>query len=69
MGKEWVLSSADAVALRVEGSLSRGAIVLLHDAELNTGSARRVVDALPHIAATLDERNWSASTLGELMSL
>ncbi len=69
MGKEWVESSAAAVARRVESSLSPGAIVLLHDAEINAGSAGRVVEALPHIATTLDEQGWSASTLGELMSL
>ena len=69
MGREWVESSADAVARRVERSISRGAIVLLHDAEINAGSAGRVIDALPHIATTLDEQGWSASTLGELLLL
>ncbi|MGZ4805497.1 MAG: polysaccharide deacetylase family protein [Ilumatobacteraceae bacterium] len=69
MGKEWVEPSAAAVARRVETSLCPGAIVLLHDAEINAGSAGRVIDALPHLASTLDARRWSASTLGELMSL
>ena len=68
MGKEWVEPSAAAVARRVETSLSPGAIVLLHDAEINAGSAGRVIDALPHIASTLHEQGWSTATLGELMS-
>ena len=69
MGREWVEPSASAVALRVERSLSRGAIVLLHDAEINPGSTERVTEALPRIATALGENGWSAVPLGELMSV
>jgi len=61
--------SAAAVAQRVERSLSRGAIVLLHDAEINPGSTERVTEALPRIATALGENGWSAVPLGELMSV
>ena len=67
MGKEWAERSADAVARRVESSLSGGAIVLLHDVEINAGSARRVIDALPRIADTLDGLGWFAGTLREVI--
>jgi peptidoglycan-N-acetylglucosamine deacetylase len=69
MGKEWVEPSASAVANRVERSLSRGAIVLLHDAEINVGSTERVTEALPNIATALAQQGWSATTLGDLMSV
>jgi peptidoglycan/xylan/chitin deacetylase (PgdA/CDA1 family) len=69
MGKEWVEPSASSVASRVERSLSRGAIVLLHDAEINHGSTQRVTEALPHIATAISRLGWSVATLGELMSV
>ena len=69
MGKEWVEPTASAVAHHVVRSLSRGAIVLLHDPEINAGSNQRVTEALPHIATAVAKRGWSTMTLGELMSV
>jgi peptidoglycan/xylan/chitin deacetylase (PgdA/CDA1 family) len=68
MGKEWVEPSADRVAARVERSLTEGAVVLLHDSEINPGSANRVVESLSSIHAALSVRGWLAVPLGELLS-
>ena len=68
MGREWVEPTAAAVAARVRRSLSPGAVVLLHDAEINTGSSSRVVAALEPITAAIAARGWDAVPLGELLS-
>jgi len=69
-GREWAAPDAAAVAARVVGSLSPGAIVLLHDTDILNppGSTRRVVEALGPIAEALDARHLRAVRLDELVA-
>jgi peptidoglycan/xylan/chitin deacetylase (PgdA/CDA1 family) len=67
MGGEWRAPTSRAVAARLTRAIVPGGIVLLHDAEINPGSARRVHDALPMLADSLSERGWCAAPLCELL--
>ena len=63
MGKEWDEPTGHDVAHRISRRLSPGAIVLLHDSEITTGSSGRVLDALPAIAAEVSRRGWATVAL------
>jgi peptidoglycan/xylan/chitin deacetylase (PgdA/CDA1 family) len=67
MGREWHEPSAQHVARRIRRNLSPGAIVVLHDSEITPGSSGRVLDALPQIAAELDQRGWTTAALSDLV--
>jgi peptidoglycan/xylan/chitin deacetylase (PgdA/CDA1 family) len=69
-GREWEAVDAHAVADRVERSLEPGAIVLLHDSDDTSpsGTVDRVVDALPLIAAELQARGLTSSTMSDLVA-
>jgi peptidoglycan/xylan/chitin deacetylase (PgdA/CDA1 family) len=68
-GREWSERDAAGVARRVAAGLAPGAIVLLHDADVQSphGSSRRAADALGAIAADLDRRGYAAVTLDDLV--
>jgi len=70
-GREWDEPDAAAVARRVTAALHGGAIILLHDADVDSppGSSRRAVDALGAIADTLVARNMRAVTLDRLVDV
>jgi peptidoglycan-N-acetylglucosamine deacetylase len=70
-GREWDEPDAAAVAARVAAGLSPGAIVLLHDADVDapTGSSRRAAVALGPIAEDLNRRGYKALTLDRLVGL
>lgn len=69
-GREWDEPDAAHVARRVIAELREGAIVLLHDADVDSprGSARRAADALGPIAQALAEKGLTAVTLDELVA-
>jgi peptidoglycan/xylan/chitin deacetylase (PgdA/CDA1 family) len=68
-GREWDEPDAAAVARRVAAGLGPGAIVLLHDADVDSpaGSWRRTHDALGRIADAIAGRGMEAVTLDELV--
>jgi peptidoglycan/xylan/chitin deacetylase (PgdA/CDA1 family) len=68
-GREWDAPDAVAVARRVAAALRPGAIVLLHDADVDSppGSWRRGLDALGPIADAVAARGLRAVTLDELV--
>jgi len=70
-GREWDEPDAAGVARRVGAGLGSGAIVLLHDADVESplGSSQRAIDALGPIAEDLDRRGLSAQTLDGLVGL
>jgi len=69
-GREWDEPDAASVARRVTGGLDRGAIVLLHDADVGSpvGSSARAVEALGPIADALAARGLRAVTLDTLVA-
>ena len=69
-GREWDEPDALHVADRVIASLAPGAIVLLHDADVDSppGSSRRAADALGMIAEATAERGMTCVTLDELVA-
>ncbi|GAC1317336.1 MAG: polysaccharide deacetylase family protein [Acidimicrobiales bacterium] len=69
-GREWDEPDAAHVARRVIPELRAGAIVLLHDADVDSppGSARRAAEALGPIAHALAEKGLMAVTLDELVA-
>ncbi len=68
-GREWDEPDAAHVARRVTAGLAPGAIVLLHDSDVDSpaGSAQRTLDALEAIAGELDRRGLHAVTLDRLV--
>ncbi|HVM66178.1 MAG TPA: polysaccharide deacetylase family protein [Acidimicrobiales bacterium] len=68
-GREWDEPDAGAVARRVTSGLHPGAIVLLHDADVDSppGSCRRTHDALGAIAEGIAARGLRAVTLDRLV--
>jgi peptidoglycan/xylan/chitin deacetylase (PgdA/CDA1 family) len=68
-GREWDEPDAAHVAHRVGAALEPGAIVLLHDRDVDSppGSAQRALDALESIVGELDRRRLSAVTLDTLV--
>ncbi len=70
-GREWDEPDATSVARRVCAGLSRGSIVLLHDADVlsPSGSARRATEALDVIAEDLHRQSLKAVTLDHLVGL
>jgi peptidoglycan/xylan/chitin deacetylase (PgdA/CDA1 family) len=68
-GREWDEPDAAAVARRVAGGLAPGAIVLMHDADVDSpsGSWRRALDALGPITEAVAERVLRSVTLDELV--
>jgi len=69
-GREWDEPDAAHVARRVIPALAPGAIVLLHDADVDSppGSSRRAADALGTIAEAIAARGLTAATLDELVA-
>ena len=69
-GREWDSADSGEVVRRITGSLSPGAIVLLHDTEetMPPGSAQRVIDALPPVVEQLAARDLTAVTLDDLLA-
>lgn len=69
-GREWATADPEEVAARVTRRLRPGSVVLLHDSDRfgPAGMWRRVLDALPPIAAELGRRRLSAVTMDELVA-
>jgi peptidoglycan/xylan/chitin deacetylase (PgdA/CDA1 family) len=69
-GREWDEPDAAHVARRVIAALAPGAIVLLHDADVDSppGSSRRGADALGIIAEAIAARSMTTATLDELIA-
>jgi peptidoglycan/xylan/chitin deacetylase (PgdA/CDA1 family) len=53
---------------RVLGRAHAGAIVDLHDAEGTPGAPARLVEALPRMIDGLRVRNYTLTTVGELLA-
>jgi peptidoglycan-N-acetylglucosamine deacetylase len=70
-GREWDEPDAAAVARLVTAALRPGAVVLLHDADVDSppGSWRRGLDALGPITDAMAARSLRAVTLDELVGL
>ncbi len=70
-GREWDEPDARSVARRVGTGLGPGAIVLLHDADVQSplGSSRRATEALGPIAEDLHRQGLKALTLDGLVGL
>jgi peptidoglycan/xylan/chitin deacetylase (PgdA/CDA1 family) len=68
-GREWDEPDGTSVARRVNAALDPGAIVLLHDADVESpeGTSRRAAEALGPIAEELDRRRLEAVTLDRLV--
>ncbi len=68
-GREWDEPDAASVARRVTSTVTPGAIVLLHDGDVDAprGSSRRALDALGPIAEDLVRRGLEAVTLDRLV--
>jgi peptidoglycan/xylan/chitin deacetylase (PgdA/CDA1 family) len=70
-GREWDEPDASSVARRVRAGIGPGAIVLLHDADLQSppGSSQRAAEALGPIAEDLHRQGLAPLTLDELVGL
>ncbi len=68
-GREWDEPNGDAVAARVIEGLEPGAIVLLHDSDVDSppGTVDRMLEALGPISDALELRGLSTATLSDLV--
>lgn len=60
-GYDGVSADADAVVNRVVGTLSAGAIVLLHEGRISSTGDRLILNVLPRVLREIEARGWRCS--------